>query len=267
MKRILAINDLTTTSRAAMQLQASIVPLFGHELNMLPTMLYSTHLGFKEVASLDCSSFLTATLAKFKTLNIAFSSYYLCFLVNEINISSLIDFLPKGARVYFDPIMADDGRLYSSVDSNYPSLIRPLLAYSYVITPNLYEACLLLKKPFNPSYSHQEIKAMLVELANLGPQIVVITGVSIDNLLGSYLYDKIKNEFMFYGKKPINYKAHGTGDIFSSCFIGSLEKDNDSIKALKLAVNFTYRAILISQKNGVDLLYGLEFEPLLKELI
>ena len=39
---------------------------------------------------------------------------------------------------------------------------------------------------------------ILKELSSLGPKIVIITSVTLNNLYGAYLYDKQNNEYYFY---------------------------------------------------------------------
>ena len=93
MKKILAINDLTTFSKCAMQITANVMSHFLVELNMLPTMLYSANLAFEEVAKLDCTNYVLETLAIYKKNNIHFDSLYLGLLVNKDIINSILQYI------------------------------------------------------------------------------------------------------------------------------------------------------------------------------
>ena len=73
--------------------------------------------------------------------------------------------------------------------------------------------------------------------------------------------------FFEYYHKRINASYHGTGDIFSSAFVGGLTKGFTPLKALQIAGDFTAKCIeiTVNDKNSVN--YGVEFELALPELI
>ncbi len=261
MKKILAINDLTTFSKCAMQITANVMSHFLVELNMLPTMLYSANLAFEEVAKLDCTNYVLETLAIYKKNNIHFDSLYLGLLVNKDIINSILQYIDND-KIYFDPIMGDNGKLYNSISLDYIDLIMPIIKKSYIIFPNLFEATTILNKEYR-QYDDLELKNMLVELTNLGPKIAIITGVIKDNLIGCYLYNSESNEFIYYGLEKINYLPHGTGDLFSSIFTALKELNYTDYKCLKISVDITYKAINLSYKEGIKPLYGLNFEKVL----
>ena len=66
MKKILLLNDLCISSKAASSINVFIFNHFNYEVDLLPTYLYSNHLGFKDIVSLDTASFLKDTLNLFK---------------------------------------------------------------------------------------------------------------------------------------------------------------------------------------------------------
>lgn len=268
MKRILAINDLTVRSKAAISISSNIIPLFGFELDILPTMLYSNHLGFKEVAKLDTSTFIKDTLAIYANDNFYYDYIYLGLLLNKENINTILKYIKPNTIIYFDPIMGDNGRLYNSIDVNYPNYIKELIYKSEVITPNLFEACLILNKEYKPNLNELEIKNILKELSSLGPKIVIITSVTLNNLYGAYLYDKQNNEYYFYGLPKLDYNAHGTGDLFSSLFMGYNLTLNDSKLALCKTIDILYEILKYNQKSNENVFKnGLDYERFLPKII
>lgn len=268
MKRILAINDLTVRSKAAISISSNIIPLFGFELDILPTMLYSNHLGFKEVAKLDTSSFIKDTLDIYAKDNFYYDYIYLGLLLNKENIDNILKYIKSDTIIYFDPIMGDNGRLYNSIDINYPNYIKELIYKSKVITPNLFEACLISNKEYKPNLNELEIKNILKELSSLGPKIVIITSVTLNNLYGAYLYDKQNNEYYFYGLPKLDYNAHGTGDLFSSLFMGYNLTLNDSKLALCKTIDILYEILKYNQKSNENVFKnGLDYERFLPKII
>ncbi len=268
MKRILAINDLTVRSKAAISISSNIIPLFGFELDILPTMLYSNHLGFREVAKLDTSSFIKDTLDIYAKDNFYYDYIYLGLLLNKENIDNILKYIKSDTIIYFDPIMGDNGRLYNSIDINYPNYIKELIYKSKVITPNLFEACLISNKEYKPNLNELEIKNILKELSSLGPKIVIITSVTLNNLYGAYLYDKQNNEYYFYGLPKLDYNAHGTGDLFSSLFMGYNLTLNDSKLALCKTIDILYEILKYNQKSNENVFKnGLDYERFLPKII
>lgn len=57
--------------------------------------------------------------------------------------------------------------------------MRTLAVRADVLTPNLTELFPLLGDPFRPECTDDELKAAITELANSGPDIVIITGVPV----------------------------------------------------------------------------------------
>lgn len=259
MKKILICNDLCVTSNAAIELNTATLNILGYDADILPTSLFSTNLAFKDVVKEDTSHFLSETLKIFKKLNIKYNAIYLGYLVNETNIKSLIDYA-SNTKIYFDPILGDNDRYYKGIDNNYTKQILPLIQKSYLITPNLFEAKMILGQALTP-------KETLKSLAELGPQIVVLTGVYEANLYGAYLYDKKKDEIYFYGKNKIDYYPHGTGDIFSALLMGLLEKKYPAYEALKIAIEIIHTIIKNNSLSNQNLLMGLDYLTILKEEI
>ena len=231
-------------------------------------MLYSNHLGFKEVAKLDTSSFIKDTLDIYAKDNFYYDYIYLGLLLNKENIDNILKYIKSDTIIYFDPIMGDNGRLYNSIDINYPNYIKELIYKSKVITPNLFEACLISNKEYKPNLNELEIKNILKELSSLGPKIVIITSVTLNNLYGAYLYDKQNNEYYFYGLPKLDYNAHGTGDLFSSLFMGYNLTLNDSKLALCKTIDILYEILKYNQKSNENVFKnGLDYERFLPKII
>ncbi len=103
--------------------------------------------------------------------------------------------------------------------------MKLLIQQANIITPNLTEMFLLLGKPYHPDVSEDEMKKWLLELSDLGPEIVVVT--SVPDKTSSKKFSVIaynSNDSRFW-KVPIDYipaDFPGTGDCFTSVLTGSL---------------------------------------------
>ena len=97
-----------------------------------------------------------------------------------------------------------------------------LVQVADVITPNLTEACMLLKIPtFTEGLSRSQAKSLLVRLSELGPNYVVITGAPMaSGQIANIGYDRQHNSFwcILCDYVPVSYP--GTGDLFASVLTG-----------------------------------------------
>jgi pyridoxine kinase len=101
----------------------------------------------------------------------------------------------------------------------------------------------------------------------LGPKIVVITGITTDE--GENInacYDKSKNEFYKVPYEYINKRYPGTGDLFTSLFIGYLLNNNDLPKSIEKASRFVTSAVSITYKANTPSSEGVLFEKIMPEL-
>ena len=109
---------------------------------------------------------------------------------------------------------------------------------------------------------------MLIELSNLGPKYVVLTGVSFKkNELGVMSYNKETNNFFTYFKEKVPAKYHGTGDIFASTLVGAITNNSTLEDGLKIAVDYVWETINDTYKTNKEDAYGVNFETKIPYLI
>ena len=126
----------------------------------------------------------------------------------------------------------------------------------------------MLHKEYKEQYTEEEIKELLIELSDLGPNKVVLTGISFKkNELGVMSYDKNSNKFFTYFREKIPVKYHGTGDIFASTLVGALVNENSLEKALKIAVDYVWETINDTYVEKKEDAYGVNFETKIPYLI
>lgn len=72
------------------------------------------------------------------------------------------------------------------------------------------------------------IRALLSRLSELGAGISILTGVSLEKgKTGVMGYDRKTGTCHSYQNRRIDAVYHGTGDLFSSTFVGELMKGKD----------------------------------------
>lgn len=272
-KRVLAVHDISCFGRCSLTVALPIISAVGIECSVIPTAVLSTHTGgFENYTFTDLTKDIMPIIDHWKTLDISFDAIYTGYLgsLEQINhIIKIFDTYKTEENIALvDPVMADNGKLYTGFDKSFPSEMRKLVSKASAVVPNITEACFLLEKEYKEGpYSKEYIKELLLGLANLGPNQVVLTGVFHEkDELGAATYDKKTKEFGFYSRNEIEGYYHGTGDVFGSALLSALIKGRSLINAASVAVDFTVDSLIRSCIAKTDLKYGVNFEAGLQHL-
>ena len=98
----------------------------------------------------------------------------------------------------------------------------------------------------------------------------MLTGAAFDGSYGVLVYDSETDEFYSYQQEKIDAAFHGTGDIFSSAFTGSLVRGKSLEESVKIAADYTAECIRITKASPNANWYGVDFEraiPFLLKLL
>lgn len=271
-KKILAIHDIACVGRCSLTVVLPIISAMGFQVCPLPTALLSSHFdGFKSVVVQD----LTDNLKKFNDSwienKIKFDSIYTGFLGSNEQVDICIKLIKyhkgKGAYIYVDPVMADDGCKYSMMNDEFVKKMKKMIAYADLITPNYTEACLLLDRKYKAGdVDPKTVKEWLVELSDMGAKRTVITGIKFENKVFNIGYDSLEKVFYSSSNKNINDRYSGTGDIFGSVLISELLKGTDMGEAIIVAAKFVTNSIEKTIELEAPLREGLCFEQCLCNL-
>lgn len=272
MKRIVTIQDISCVGKCSLTVALPIISAMEIETAVIPTAVLSTHTAFKNFTYRDLTGDLPKIAKHWKQEKFNFDGIYTGYLGSIEQIDILKEFFKQFKTpdnfIFIDPVMADNGKLYAGFDENFVREMKELCKMADIIVPNLTEASYMLEKEYKEIYSEQEIKDILIELSNLGPKYVVLTGVSFkDNKLGVMSYNKETNEFFTYFKEKIPAKYHGTGDIFASTLVGAITNNNTLEEGLKIAVDYVWETINDTYKTNKKDAYGVNFETKIPYLI
>lgn len=272
MKRIVTIQDISCVGKCSLTVALPIISAMGIETAVIPTAVLSTHTAFKNFTYRDLTGDLPKIAKHWKQEKFNFDGIYTGYLGSIEQIDILKEFFKQFKTpdnfIFIDPVMADNGKLYAGFDANFVKEMKKLCKMADIIVPNLTEASYMLEKEYKEIYSEQEIKDILIELSNLGPKYVVLTGVSFkDNKLGVMSYNKETNEFFTYFKEKIPAKYHGTGDIFASTLVGAITNNNTLEEGLEIAVDYVWETINDTYKTNKKDAYGVNFETKIPYLI
>lgn len=272
-KRVAAIHDISCLGRCSLTVALPVLSAAGIETSIIPTAVLSTHTGgFTGFTFRDLTEDILPIAEHWKTLNIRFDSLYTGYLgsFEQIDIvSKLFDMFETPETIRFvDPVMADNGKLYSSFSPDFPQGMKKLCEKADIIVPNITEAALLLSEEYQEGpYTKDYIESLLKKLTKLGPKQVVLTGVYLneDNIgVATYDANADKVTYIFHNRIPGYY--HGTGDIFGSTLLAALLNDCDLHAAAEIAVAFTTSSIERSYEEKTDERFGVNFEAGLGDL-
>lgn len=272
-KRVLAIHDISCVGKCSLTVALPIISATGLEVPSLPTAVLSTHTGgFTGFTYRDLTEDMIPILNHWKTLGLQFEGIYTGFLgsFEQIDIvSQIIDEVGKNAKIFVDPVMADNGKLYSIFPENFPQGMRKLCSKADLILPNITEATLMLGKEYvDGPYTKEYIEGILRELSELGPRHIVLTGVFFDtDNLGAASFDADTGKVSYAFAKKIPGYYHGTGDVFSSVVTACVMNNVPIDRAIEIAVDFTQRSIERTYNAKTDVRFGVNFEAGIPRLL
>lgn len=269
---ILSIQDISAVGRCAMTTMIPIASALGCQVIPLPTAILSNHLHYPHYKMVDFSNYIPEFLQAWENNGLSFSAIVSGFLANTEQIH-LVDlaikkFMTSNQYIIVDPAMGDHGKLYSIFTPDMQEAMRRLVTKARVITPNYTEACFLLDEPYEPEkLTITKAKQLCQKLSKLGPSHPIITGMTINDINQTVLYDKQADSFTIAGNPSVPIEPHGAGDIFTATLAGLLLQRFVPAQAVRLATNFTSEVIASTYvaQGRIDN-EGIVFEPHLHRL-
>ena len=269
-KKILTVQDISCVGQCSLTVALPILSACGFETCILPSAVLSTHTGgFKGYTFRDLTEDIPKIRQHWEKEGIRFEAIYTGYLGSAEQIAyveEIIDTLGTDSCVSIvDPAMADNGVLYPGFDAEFVEHMKSLVFRSDYMLPNITEACLLTGTEFAQEYDEPFVDRLLEKLAASGAKTVVLTGVGYSpERTGVVVYENGRKQY--YEHRKISKGCHGTGDVFASAFTGALLAGKDTLEAAKVAADYTVLCIENTQKDPAHW-YGVEFEPVLPELI
>lgn len=267
-KKVAAIHDLSGYGRASL---TTIIPILSNmkvQVCPVPTAILSTHTGgFEGYSFIDLTDYMQEHIAHWKRLDLEFDCIYSGFLGSPKQIEIVADFIDyfgkKSKFIVVDPVMGDNGKLYSTMDNEMVVGMRNLIKKADIITPNFTEVMYLLGKEYDKNIDIEKVKEYLKELSNMGPKIVIATSVPeieenrMDKKTSVVAYDRENDVFWRVSCRYIPASYPGTGDAYTSVVIGSLLQGDSLPMAIERGVQFITQCIMASygfkypKKEGV----------------
>lgn len=269
-KRVLTIQDISCFGQCSLTVALPIISVTGNETCIIPSAVLSTHTGgFSGYTFRDLTDDIPLIQKHWQKEGVSFDAVYSGYLgsVKQVGIvKNLFSSLSNSSCIScIDPVMGDNGKLYSGFDQSFVDEMKKLCFSSDIIIPNITEACLLTDSEYKENYSKDYIDELIAKLLQKGAKTIILTGVSFSKDTTGVMVVENEQKFYYEHRKIPKY-CHGTGDIYASAFIGCLMSGKSIIESAKISADFT---VLCIEKtlNDPDHWYGVKFELALPDLI
>lgn len=261
-KRILTMQDLSCVGQCSLTVALPILSALGVEASILPTAILSNHTMFPSWSYLDLTPEIPNIFEHWKRNRFTFEAFLLGYLgkAELMNVAERCfdEFAAENAKIIIDPVLGDNGKLYSGFDLNYVAAMRKLIKRADFILPNVTEACFLTGVEYRESYDAKFVCSLAQELTKLTDAQMIITGCLFGDKIAEVIYDNQKSEVLLHERIPQN--KHGTGDIFSSVFTANYLQGKNIRDACNAAAEFVATCM---QNTAAEHFYGVDFEKCL----
>lgn len=286
MKKIAVINDLSGLGKCSLTAAIPVISVMGVQACPLPTAILSNQTGYPSYYCEDYTDKMSVMMDEWEKLGFVPEGIYSGFLAGAGQIDKVLEFIRRFAKeqtqILIDPVMGDDGEVYSIYTKELGKRMQELAGFAHVLTPNLTEALLLLQ---NEQEMRQEWKWLhqlseedfLIETEKIGKRlcekypkaISVITGINChkggSESVGNLICQKETCSWIFAERHGKSYS--GTGDLFASVLSAGMVKGFSVEKCVNMAVDFLGQAIYDAVLEGKDRNDGVCFEKYLSKLI
>jgi len=272
-KRILAIHDLSGFGYSSLMAVIPIMTAMEIQVCALPTVILSANTCYQGIKSVDMTPHLRDFAQHWQDLELHFDAIYSGFLGSPEQARIVADIMAyyreKSVPCIVDPVMADNGKLYSCFDAGIVDAMRHLIKQADIITPNLSEAALLLSENYPDRLSAGQLENWTRRLGELGCRNTMITGVLIKGMNSHHsisAYNCENDQYRHVQHKAFAGDFPGSGDVFASVLTGALVWGKCLMRAIDLAADFVYNTIETTALAPRPLSEGVALEKTLYRL-
>ncbi len=268
-KKIAVINDFCGFGRCSLAVALPIISALKIQCCPLPTSIFSNHTGFKSFHFTDYTEHMPNYIEEWSKLELSFNGIITGFLGSyeqiEIVKGFLQNFKTKDTITVIDPVMGDNGRLYSTYSPLLAEKMSDLVPFADILTPNLTEACILTNTEYSAQMGNDEVFCICKKLSDMGPEKIIISGIERGEDLENFIFEA--------GKEPVIVREHrvgpcrsGTGDVFSSIIAADAVNGVELTESVKHASSFIAKALRRTVELRIPSTDGICFEEFLTEI-
>ena len=270
MPRVAAINDISSVGKCSLMIAVPILSSMKIEVVPLVTAVLSAHTGFKNPVIADLGSYLPKMIEHIESLGVTFDCIFSGYLSSASQMETVKEFMLKekknGTLCLVDPVLGDEGELYSGFDKNSVDKMKELALVSDILTPNFTEACFLADMEYTTANENtlESLVKLLYDKLHLNK--IVITGVPLENDKKCIAVAENREDIKLIYCDYVEGFFCGTGDAFASVVCGETVKGKSLYDASKTAHEFVKYAICDTYKMGGTWEQGIALEKFLDKL-
>ena len=286
MKKIAVINDLSGMGKCSLTAAIPVISVMGVQACPLPTAILSNQTGYASYFCDDYTDKMSTIMDEWEKLGFVPDGIYSGFLADAVQVDKVLEFIQrfakKATQILIDPVMGDQGEVYSIYTEVLGRRMRELAARAHILTPNLTEALILLDNEMYMEEMWEKLSTLSEEqylkaVEEIGLRLhheypmatSVITGVQCHKegipQMGNLICKDGTCQWILAEKRGGSYS--GTGDLFASLLSAGMVQGWPVEKSVKKAVDFLCKAIYDAVLEGKDRNDGVCFEKHLGELI
>lgn len=282
MKKAAVINDLSGFGKCSLTAAIPVLSALGVQCCPLATAVLTGQTGYAYYHCTDLTDMMKDYIDAWSRNNEQFDAIYSGFLNGPKQTSLVMDFLSHFRKeetlLLVDPVMGDDGSVYSIYSPDLLEGMKRLTADADLITPNLTEACLLTDTDpaeINACKGEDVLLSFAGEIADKlrrqaeRPQDVVITGVKCREEKAPVICNLTATDWgITVSRAPFFDRSFsGTGDLLASVLCGCRLNGMSTEAAVELAGRFISHSIADTVEENTPSAAGVAFEKHLIELI
>lgn len=156
--------------------------------------------------------------------------------------------------------MGDEGHLYNGLTEDTVKEMRELARNADYMVPNYTEAALIAGTAYKAEgLTWEEAKALLNKLHAMSQGSVIITSAKVDGEDAVAGYDAARDEYFLRTFTMVPIRFPGTGDIFSSIFMGEILNGEPLIRSVEKAMG-AVKLLIMKNKDSQDTFKGIAIE-------
>jgi pyridoxine kinase len=254
-KNIILINDMPGCGSIALAAMVPILRHFGHRTFSLPTAIVSNELDYGKFTILDTTDYMKKCIQVWQQLGFSYDAVATGFIAGPGQTDFIAEFCraesDRGAKIFVDPIMADNGRLYNGIGGETVTAMKKIVAAADYTVPNYTEAAFLTGTPCRAEpLSRAEADRLVDGVRALGAKTVVITSAFVEGQHAVVGYDHEKDQRFLLPFELLPISLPGTGDIFSAVLAGRVLSGWDVRSAVQSAMDAV--AAMITRTTAID---------------
>lgn len=268
--KVLLINDLPGYGKVALSAMIPVLSNMGFDLYNLPTALVSNTFDYGKFDILETTDYMKNTIDIWEELGFSFDAVSTGFIASGEQVRLVSEYCreqaEKGTKIFVDPIMGDEGKLYNGIPEMTIEYMRDLCSIADYVVPNYTEAAFIGGvETKGESISSKEARMIIDKIRETGAKSVIITSMNIDNQAAVMGYDHSKDDYFILPFEHISIRFPGTGDIFSAVMMGNVLMNKSLEISVQNAMDYVKKLILLNEENK-DKFKGIPIESYLHKM-